>query len=228
VQAAGRISELTLAHGVPAARITCPTALIPAPGQYVLAHAAGSDAPLATIVFGGRRLVDGFECAPPVPASWTPGTRLNMRGPLGHGFVVPASAHRIALVAFDDELGRLLALVDIAKAQAASVTLVCNGPSEDLPLDLEIQPMPALAAVLDWADYSAFDASRESLPDIAKTLRSVGWPSPAGVAQILVRVPMPCGALAECGVCAVRLRTGTQLACEDGPVFDLTLLDFER
>jgi len=45
-----------------------------------------------------------------------------------------------------------------------------------------------------------------------------------GQAQILVRTPMPCGALAQCGVCSVELRGGAQLACENGPVFDLKSL----
>jgi NAD(P)H-flavin reductase len=37
----------------------------------------------------------------------------------------------------------------------------------------------------------------------------------------LVVAPMPCGGLAECGVCAVTTRRGWKLACKDGPVFDL-------
>jgi NAD(P)H-flavin reductase len=37
---------------------------------------------------------------------------------------------------------------------------------------------------------------------------------------VLLRTQMPCGALAECGVCAVRTRGGWKMACKDGPVFD--------
>jgi hypothetical protein len=43
-------------------------------------------------------------------------------------------------------------------------------------------------------------------------------------AQALVITPMPCGGIAECGVCAVTARRGWKLACKDGPVFDLTEL----
>jgi hypothetical protein len=39
--------------------------------------------------------------------------------------------------------------------------------------------------------------------------------------QVLIRAPMPCGALAECGVCAVVLRHEWKMACRDGPVFNL-------
>jgi len=39
-------------------------------------------------------------------------------------------------------------------------------------------------------------------------------------AQVLVRTPVPCGGIAECGVCAVTLKSEWKLACKDGPVFD--------
>jgi hypothetical protein len=40
-------------------------------------------------------------------------------------------------------------------------------------------------------------------------------------AQVLVRAPMPCGALAECGVCALTIRHEWKMICKDGPVFEL-------
>ena len=40
-------------------------------------------------------------------------------------------------------------------------------------------------------------------------------------AQVLVRAPMPCGALAECGVCALTVRHEWKMICKDGPVFEL-------
>lgn len=67
----------------------------------------------------------------------------------------------------------------------------------------------------------------KSLLGLGKMLRPDAPHPTLPEAQILVRVPMPCGALAECGVCAVRLRDGVALACDDGPVFDLRLLDLE-
>jgi hypothetical protein len=40
-------------------------------------------------------------------------------------------------------------------------------------------------------------------------------------AQALVLMPMPCGALGSCGVCALTDSKGQiMLACEDGPVFE--------
>ncbi len=227
MQAEAKIMELILLDGKPAARILCPPRLIPAPGQYLLAHAGGSDSPLAASVFAARIFADphmeasGFLAAPPVASSWTPGMCLHRRGPLGHGFALPTSARHVALVAFDDSPARLLPLLDLALKQESSVALVCGTPPDDLPLQVEVQPMRALSDVCKWADYVAMDAARESLPELRE---KIGVRSPLGAryeAQILVRTPMPCGALAQCGVCAVEVRHGHLLACDDGPVFDL-------
>src|SRR5512142_2132479 len=96
----GRIAELVLLDGGTAARLSCKDGLIPAPGQYLLAHAAGSDAPLATVLFAARAFPDGFLTPSPIPSTWVPAGRLQLRGPLGHGFTPPITARRIALVAF--------------------------------------------------------------------------------------------------------------------------------
>jgi NAD(P)H-flavin reductase len=231
MQANGRIGELILLDGNPAARIVCPPGLVPAPGQYLLAHAEDSDAPLATAVFAARTPVPArqteeisFIAAGPLPVLWLPGTCLHLRGPLGHGFSVPASARRIALVALDAAPSRLLALLDTAFRQNAGVTVVCARAPEDLPLQVEIQPLTALIDVCKWADYAAFDTARESFPELKEKLAKLGLAQRPNIMQGLVRVPMPCGGLAQCGVCAVELSGGYQLACEDGPVFDLKAL----
>ena len=231
MQAEGKVVELILVDGLSAARISCPPRMIPSPGAYLLAHAPGSDMPLATPVFAGRYFGDlhsrgagSFLIAPPAPESWTPGTRLYLRGPLGHGFAMSASARRIALVAYDSSPRRLLTLLDAAFDQAAAVTLVCESPLDDLPLQVEVQPLRALAEVCSWADYLAIDAARESLPMLKQMLGNINLQKIPSETQVLVRAPMPCGALAECGVCSVELRGGVQLICEDGPVFDLKSL----
>jgi NAD(P)H-flavin reductase len=224
MQAEGKISELLLLDGLPAARILCPDKLIPSPGQYLLTHAAGSDSPLAVPVFAAAVFTSGFLAAPPAPEAWVPGTRLYLRGPLGRGFALPGSARRLGLIAFDGTSRRLLGLLKAALKQEASITLVCEIPPDDLPLQVEIQPVRALAEVCRWADWLAIDSGRESLPELKKRLADG---DPAGVnfeAQVLVGAPMPCGGLAGCGVCAVEGRRGNQLVCDQGPVFDLKQL----
>jgi hypothetical protein len=223
----GRVSELRLLDGHRAARISSEPRLTPAAGQYTLAHAMGSDDPLATALF--IRQLDGEEwlCAPPVPAEWRPDTRLDLRGPLGHGFELPPAARRVAAVAHDADCNRLSPLIHAALANEASVTLVVDRAPEDLPLQVEVQPMSALVQVCAWSEYAAFDVERDHLPELIGRLGGAAVREVGGKAEALIRAPMPCGALGGCGVCTVRTRRGPKLACKHGPVFDLRLLTVE-
>ena len=226
---AGQLAELYLDSDRAAARLSCPAELVPAPGQYLLAHDA-SDSPLPVPIFAAGAAPGGFLTAPPLPASWTPGVPLHLRGPLGRGFSLPVSARLVALIALDDSPARLLALLPPALAQGAAVTLVCGSPPQELPAEVEVQPLAALEDVCTWADYLAVDVERASLPGLRVRL---GWSDQLKAraernwiaeAQVLVRTPMPCGGVAECGVCAVLTHHGWAMACKDGPVFDLSEL----
>ena len=199
------------------ARILCPPELIPAPGQYLFAHASGCDDPLADPVFFSDFAPNGFIAAPGLPSRWNPGTQLNLRGPLGHGFSIPAAARKVALIAFDESPERLRGLIPIAFKQGAEVVLVSNIPAQDLPEAVEVQPLQALSEICQWADFAAFDVAREDLPELKKRLGAGNQPQ----TQVLVRAPMPCGAIAECGVCAVNIHHEWKLICKDGPVFEL-------
>jgi dihydroorotate dehydrogenase electron transfer subunit len=101
---------------------------------------------------------------------------------------------------------------------------------EGLPEEVEAQPLNLLEETVRWADYIAFDAARQVLPELMKRLGAMNQPpirtAPGHEleAQILVRTPMPCGALADCGVCALTVGQGWVMVCKDGPVFDLARL----
>ncbi len=202
------------------ARIDCPPELIPSPGQYLLAHAPASDLPVADPVFFSRSSPNGFVAAAPVPNLWTPGTSLNLRGPLGHGFTIPTAARKIALLAFDDSPARLLGVIPLALKQGAEIVLLCDSAVNDLPEVVEIQPLQAMQEILKWADYTAIDAARENLNQLREKMGEGNQVKSKGDAQILIRTQMPCGALAECGVCAVVIHHQWKMACKDGPVFD--------
>jgi len=224
----GLVKEIVLLDGSTAARILCASNLIPAPGQYLLAHVDGSDAPLPVPVFSAESNLQGFLAAPPIPAAWIPGARLHLRGPLGHGFVIPSSARRVALVAWDNFSARLAPLTNLAYKQEAAVTLVSDTQPDDLSLQVEVQPFSALDEVVKWADYIAVDVARASLPQLRERL-GLGQQAKVRVGsgyfihemQILISTPMPCGGVAECGVCAVFVRHNWKMACKDGPVFAL-------
>ncbi len=214
------IKEIILLDDKPAARLLCAVDLIPAPGQYLLSSHA-SDSSIADSVFSSAATSDGFITVPSIPAAWSPGMTLNIRGPLGHGFSLPNSARHVALVAFDDSPRRLFPLIQLALKQDASIVLVSSYVPDGLSADVEVQPISALVDVLKWSTFSALDAARGSLSTLREMLGALNQASLKCEAQILIRAPMPCGALAECGVCAVHFQKEWKMTCKDGPVFNL-------
>ena len=211
--------ELVLEDGVRLVRISCPLNLLPTPGQFLLAS-DGSDSPLPVPVFYTDSAADGFIAAPLTNTSWSPGQELHLRGPLGRGFELRVSARRVALIALDGPPVRLRGLIQPALTQDAAVVLVSDFTSERLPDEVEVQPVSTLADVMSWADYLALDVGRENLLKFREKLGSTNQVAAAREAQVLVRTNMPCGGMAECGVCAVSLKSGWTLACKEGPVLD--------
>ncbi len=215
----GKLEELYLDGS---ARITCPPEVTPAPGQYLLAHTPGSDSPLPVTLFSSLiHPKSGFRSAPGIPSYWKPGDILHLRGPIGHGYSMPVSARKVALIAFDDTPARLQGLIAPAITQNAEVVVVCGLQAVDLPEAVEIQPLDGLFDVLQWADYAAVDVSRENLQPLRERLAGLGQAWMKIEAQVLVRAPMPCGGLADCGVCALSRDQDWREICKDGPVFPL-------
>ncbi len=217
-----RVREIQSQAGGLAAWIDCPTAAIPAVGQYTLAvNPEDESALVASPVFLAERGADGFLAAPPVPAQWMPGTTLILRGPLGYGFSLPVMARRVALAAFDETADRLLPLVSLALAQGAAVALFNDAALPSLPSAVEAYPFNSLPELLAWADFLALCLPIAALPELRSRLGMGIHERLSCPAQALVLAAMPCGGLAECGVCAIPAPRGWKLACKDGPVFNL-------
>jgi hypothetical protein len=219
---AGQVFEIHLDSSF---GIHCPPELIPSPGQYSFAHAPASASPLAVPVFFSDSAPDGFRSAP-LDVDWMPGTKLNLRGPLGRGFTIPAFARKVALAALDESAARLRGLILPALNQGAEVVLVSDSVLDGLPESVEVQPLQALTEIYQWADYAAFDVARENLNQLKEKLgrlTQAKTPREAAVSkgQVLIRAPMPCGALAECGVCALTVHHEWKMICKDGPVFEM-------
>lgn len=221
----GILTELRIEAGSLSGRITCPPGLRPAPGQYLTAASSDPNAPLAVALFPSGIEGDELRIAAPLPANWTAGMRLNLRGPLGSGFRLPPLARRVALAALDSLPSRLLPVAWQALAQQAAVTVFTNSSPADLPPEVEVLPLDLLPEALEWADYLALDVSLPALPDLRARLGLSPYARPAIPVQVLVMASMPCAGLGECGVCAVPTRSGWLLACADGPVFDFQQLD---
>jgi hypothetical protein len=162
--------QLTQMYLDGSAQLDCPSNLIPSPGQYLLVHENASDSPLAVPVYFYESAPQGFRFAPPYPLSWRPGTKLSLRGPLGHGFTLPASARKIALIALDEAPVRLRGLIALALKREMEAVLVSNSPAVDLPEDVEVQPLQAFEESCKWADVIAIDVARENLNQLVEMI----------------------------------------------------------
>jgi hypothetical protein len=220
---AARVSQVSLGpDGRTAAWIECPGKSVPAPGQYCLSVASGDvQAVLPVVLFACQVSPHGFLAAPPIPLAWAPGVSLRLRGPLGRGFSLPANTGRLALAALGATAMRLLPLAQQAATEGVDIAWFTDAPLPILPAAQEINPLNALPSALAWADFLALEVAMESLPGLRGFLGlrpEQALPCPA---QALVLAPMPCGGMAECGVCAIPVRRGYKLVCQDGPVFEL-------
>jgi hypothetical protein len=224
----GRMSEIRIASRERTEmRISCPEYSVPAAGQYLLACALDDPyAVLGTPLYLVDRCEKGFWAASLVPCSWQPGTNLDLVGPLGQGFALPGFVQRLALAALGDSVARLLPLVNLAAQTKTAVTLFSLPPLPKLPAAVEVYPLSSLKGFLDWPDFMALDVPLEALDKIRQILAlpdNTRLPCPA---QVLVTTTMPCAGVGQCGVCALRVRRGWKLTCQDGPVFDLDKLEW--
>jgi hypothetical protein len=217
--AEGVLFELYMGGG---GLLKCPPNLVPPAGKYIQAVEENSKETLAASIFSMGEVKGGFLAAPVLPPEWVPGTRLLVRGPLGHGFSVPEKARRILLVAFKNPPHRLQGLIGPALEKGAEVVLITNEPSLNVPEAVEIQPLAQLSSAWTWADAVAADVAREDWSEFLSSVKQEKMSANKPIVQVLLRAPMPCAAIAECGICAFTLQNSWKMICKDGPVFDLT------
>jgi hypothetical protein len=232
----GKISLIQIeADGNRAAQIDCDPRLLPKAGQYLWAHnPKEADAVLGCSLFPVG-LPPSIKNAPipeaasfgPIPRTWHPGTKLVLRGPLGHGFNLPPAVSSLGLIALGETAGRLLPLIPLALAQNADIAVFSDALLPSLPPAIEIHPAQVIPEAVAWADFLTIDLPLENIPQLRKTLQLGPHDYVPCPTQVLVATPMPCAGLGECGVCAVQKpQKGYALACKDGPVFNLNQLEW--
>ncbi|MDA1329559.1 MAG: hypothetical protein O3B43_00605 [Chloroflexi bacterium] len=228
----GRLKELLLEpYKNASALLELPRKAMPRPGQYLLANETltlQEPVPIALFPAGpGSSLKSSSQGLLPMwgqlPEHWNAGTPLALRGPLGRGFTIPLRARRVAFIALAETPARLLPALIEAANKGLEITLYCDSPTRELPLNVEVHPLVMLTKPQEWADFILVDTVRGEIDGLAQKLGAVDqFASLNG--EILVLGPMPCGGLAQCGVCSLNIALGQKFICEDGPVFNLAEL----
>ena len=177
-------------------------------------------------------------------AALRPGIAVDLIGPLGRGFEIPAATDRLLLVASTAHLPVLLPLTHqkpgLSEKPGFSIALLLSAPTAAelypvrlLPPAVEVTIVTAdgsaghQGSILDlfpdlvrWADCACIAGDPATYLALAEIVREVRAGSGRRFAQALVVPPIACG-VGACQGCAVSVVRGTRLACTDGPVFDL-------
>ena len=213
-------------NGVNMLRIACPGRAVPSAGKCSHAFSPSKpEHPMAVSLFAAEFFEDGFLTAPLAVNNWEPGTHLELYGPLGRGFQLPSHVQRLALAGIGEPGYRLLPIILQALKKDAAVVLFIEGESPSLPTAVEVHPLDLLPDAYGWADFLAIEASIGAIASLRNRLgimsNAVNLLCPA---QVLVVSPMPCGGVADCGVCCVKTQRSWKMVCKHGPVFALELL----
>jgi len=191
------------------------------PGQFCLAWADVPAQPFLRVpIFPTGE--DGIGPAFFVPtghpyARLAPGDRLNLLGPCGRGFRLPANTTgRVLVIA--GALERLFPTIEAALHRGQAVTVLTPRGADLLPSDVEIHRGALTAELAAWADLVALDVIDPRAR--AQHIRALAPPRSQGYVQALVTPQLPCGTGA-CQACWVELTSAhvRKLACVDGPVF---------
>lgn len=198
------------------------------PGQYLQVWRDDETNALPVTAYPASLFHNGLLSLDKIPSHWSPGDHVHIAGPMGCGFSLPGNSQFIVLIAPDGEFERILPLAQLALKQNASVSLI-SGSMYDretflstLPEVLEVHDMSNIPKALHWADFLAIDLKFEDINEL-ESLLGVSHQDfmPVKQGQVLIRGKMPCAGKAQCGICAIKTRSGWKFVCEDGPVFPL-------
>lgn len=224
LQHTARLEGITFTPtGQSAARLSCSAEYIPNPGQPVLAYKPRDHQPLRKVLFPSQILSDGFVADSPPEPNWRIGELLSLWGPIGKGFSPPFGSDKWLLACFETAPDRLLSLVQPGIERGAAISLC----SEQLPpyLPPQVEWISEIGEALAWADYLALDIHIEAISLLHSWLGLPKGDRPSILTQVLITQPLPCG-LGACYACALKGTNGPLLSCTEGPVFELSQLDF--
>ncbi len=219
----GRVIRLWQSEGVSGVEIDLAERIQVEPGQYLQSKPVDPSVSILPVSLFPMSIHDLLvRAVTPAYADWDVNTELTIRGPLGNGFHIPGNCSHLSLAAFDVHPYRLASLARQTVEIGLDVNLYLDPGKtcfdiHDFPKQMEILPLDQLKLVDQWADYLAIDAPFESIESFNDHLPGqLKCP-----AEVLIHTAMPCGGLAECGICAVKTKRGWKYVCKDGPVFEV-------
>lgn len=201
--------------GIPCLELQPADPLSIAAGQFILGfiplEATTARFRLFPVRISPDRIV--FDHVP--DATWFPGRKIDILGPIGNPFSPPAAARRWLMLSLGGHPERLLPLLDAGATQSASLAFWSDGPIPTLAPEVERPASPKDA--VDWADFIAIELDGPQWPETPGTFARDHLHRVLAPVQVLIDVPTPCG-LGGCQACALPGGKGYSLACQVGLV----------
>lgn len=218
------------------------------PGQFVMAGAGEGYDPYLRVPLPIHRFHEGgiallFRSSRP-GHSWL-GTRhtgdtLDLLGPGGAGFTLPAGSANVAVICQGTGVAPLVGVLDRVSGPAqfilGAATETQAYPRELLPTDVEYAPYVGIGsndafwkAVTDacrWANHVCAAGPTPFYRRLQRVWETTRLRPPPEALQVWVKADMACGS-GTCDSCLVETRRGPRRACTDGPVFNLVDLVLE-
>ena len=165
------------------------------------------------------------------------GEKLDMLGPLGHGFHISPDSKKLLLVAGGIGIAPLVFLAQQALVQKKSVTLLLGAQTKDALYPQKLLPdgiksilttedgsygeegkvTDTLPGHVNWADQIYACGPLAMYNTIADEKRQ--WQNKKPV-QVSLEIRMGCG-IGACFSCSIKTKNGMKRVCLDGPVFNL-------
>ncbi|HSW58032.1 MAG TPA: dihydroorotate dehydrogenase electron transfer subunit [Dehalococcoidales bacterium] len=172
------------------------------------------------------------------------GERLDILGPAGNGFIVNGNSRRLLLVAGGMGIAPLVYLADMAVRNGLAVRLLAGSkssewliPSDSISPGVEYQTATEdgsqgyhgfITSLLEkntpWADQIFLCGPQPMYQAIVE--KADIWLA-AKPTQVSLEVRMGC-AMGICYSCTIKTLNGLKQVCQDGPVFDFSLVKWDE
>lgn len=214
------------------------------PGQFVMVRCGDHYDPLLRRPLSIHSMADGKHIALVFNivgrgTGWLSqcqiGNALDILGPLGNGFSLQPSSHKLLLVAGGIGIAPLVLLAENAHSEGYSITMLIGAKDSSMlyPRSLLPSPIDILTATEDGSEGKKGMVTELMTDFIAQTDQIFAC-GPTSMyksmavqnnlkgkpVQISLEVRMGCG-LGACYSCTVKTKEGLRQVCKDGPVFEL-------
>lgn len=218
------------------------------PGQFVMARVGEGYDPYLRVPLPIHRFREGgisllFRPAQPGYA-WLgarrTGEMLDLLGPQGQGFALPAGSANVALISQGTALAPLTGILDRVPGPVQLVLGVATEaqayPRELLPQTVEYAPYAGVSAgdafwgavteACRWAQSVYAAGPTPFYRRLLQVWNAIRLRPPPEALQAWVQTEIACG-MGVCDACLVLTRRGPRRACTDGPAFNLVDLVLE-